>query len=90
MTKLFYKPEVRSKMQTRRRSLGLISIAQAAQTVAAQVVMLDEFLEARNIGAYLAIENELDPLPIMHCAHTLNKNLYLPVINSAAARMPTS
>jgi 5-formyltetrahydrofolate cyclo-ligase len=85
MTKQFYKPEVRSKMQARRRGLDLISIAQAAQAVAAQIVLLDEFLEARNIGSYLPIENELDPLPIMHCAHTLNKNLFLPVINSAAA-----
>jgi 5-formyltetrahydrofolate cyclo-ligase len=83
MTKLFYKPEVREKMQRRRKALDLISIAQAAQAVAAQAVMLNEFISARHIGAYLAIENELDPLPILHCAHTLSKSLYLPIIKSS-------
>ncbi len=82
---MFYKPEIRDKMQRRRKALSLVAIAQAAQAVAAQVVQIREFLHAENIGCYLAIEGELDPMPILHCAHDLKKKLYLPVINPSAA-----
>ena len=84
MAKIFYKPEIRSKMQRRRKELGLVSITQAAQAVAAQVVLLKEFLAAQHIGCYLAIEGELDPMPALLCAHTLKKKLYLPIINPAS------
>jgi 5-formyltetrahydrofolate cyclo-ligase len=80
---LFYKPEIRSRLQKRRKELGPIPILQAAQAVAAQVVQLTEFLDAQHIGCYLAIEGELDPMPIIHCAHFLKKTLYLPVISDA-------
>lgn len=79
---MFYKPEVREKMQKRRRELALVPVAQAAQAVAAEVVLLTEFLDARHIGCYLAIDNELDPMPVMYCANTLHKKIYLPVVSS--------
>jgi 5-formyltetrahydrofolate cyclo-ligase len=79
---MFYKPEVRNKMQRRRKELSLVSITQASLAAAAQAVQLPEFLEAQQIGCYLAIEGELDPLPILHCAQTLKKKLYLPVISA--------
>lgn len=82
MANLFYKPEIREKMQKRRKELGLVSVTQAAQAVGAQVVLLSEFLQAGQIGCYLSIENELDPMPLMHCAQTLKKKLYLPVIST--------
>jgi 5-formyltetrahydrofolate cyclo-ligase len=77
---LFYKPEIRSKMQQRRKALQLPAIKQAAELVAAQVIQLRSFLEASHIGCYLSIEGELDPMPIMQCADSLKKQLYLPVI----------
>ncbi len=82
MANLFYKPEIREKMQKRRKELGLVSVTQAWQAVAAQAVLLSEFLQAEQIGCYLPIENELDPLPLMLSAQTLKKKLYLPVINN--------
>lgn len=85
---MFYKPEIRDKMQRRRKELNAVSVTQAAQAVAAQIVLLSEFLDAQNIGIYLAIENELDPLPIMQCAHQLQKKLYLPVINATQPAEP--
>jgi len=82
---MFYKPEIRNRMQKWRKALGQISVTQAAQAVAAQVVQIREFLEAQHLGGYLAIENELDPMPIIQSAQNLKKKLYLPVINPAAA-----
>lgn len=81
---MFYKPEIRSKMLQRRKSLELPAIKQAAELVAAQVIQLRPFIEATHIGCYLAIEGELDPMPIMQCADSLKKQLYLPVIDTAA------
>jgi 5-formyltetrahydrofolate cyclo-ligase len=86
MANIFYKPEIRDKMQRRRKELGIVSMTQAAQAVAAQAVLLAEFLEAQHIGCYLSIEGELDPMPLMHSAQTLKKKLYLPVINITAAK----
>ncbi len=83
---MFYKPEIRDKIQQRRKELDLVSIAQASQAVAAQVVQMREFLEGRRLGAYLSIDNELDPLPILHCAQTLKKEIYLPVINANSGK----
>jgi 5-formyltetrahydrofolate cyclo-ligase len=77
---MFYKPEIRNKMRARRKSLDAIAMTQAAQAVGAKVVQIKEFLEATHIGCYLSIEGELDPMPILHCAHDLHKKLYLPVI----------
>ena len=82
---MFYKPEIRSKMQARRKALDPSAIHQAAALVAAQVIQLPQFLNARHIGCYLAIEGELDPMPIMQCANSLQKQLYLPVINTPAS-----
>lgn len=81
---MFYKPEIRSKMQQRRKALESPAIQQAAELVAAQVIQLRQFLEATHIGCYLAIEGELDPMPIMQCANSLKKQLYLPVIDAKA------
>lgn len=85
---MFYKPEIRDKMQRRRKELSAVSVAQAAQAVAAQIVLLSEFLDAQNIGTYLTIENELDPMPVMQCAHQLKKKLYLPVIQATQSEEP--
>lgn len=80
---MFYKPEIRDKMQRRRKELDLVSISQAALGAAAQVVQLSEFLNAQQIGCYLPIEGELDPSPLLHSAHNLKKKLYLPVISAS-------
>jgi 5-formyltetrahydrofolate cyclo-ligase len=87
MAKLFYKPEIREKMQRRRKGLGLVPMTQAAQAVAAQTVLINEFLNAEHIGCYLSIEGELDPMPLMNCAQTLNKKLYLPVMSHSTEVM---
>ncbi len=79
---MFYKPEIREKIQRRRRRLDAINQAQAGQRVAAQLVYLKEFLDAQHIGSYLPIEGELDTLPLMHCGQTLKKQFYLPIIPS--------
>lgn len=81
---MFYKPEIRNKMLRRRKELDEVSIAQASQAVAAQVLHIREFLNGQHLGAYLSIEGELDPMPIMNCAQTLKKKNYLPVINLSA------
>lgn len=77
---MFYKPEIREKMLRRRKQLDVVSIAQASQAVAAQVVQVREFLDARQIACYVAVEGELDPAPILHCAQMLKKQIYLPMV----------
>lgn len=86
MANLFYKPEIREKMQRRRKGLGLVHMTQTAQAAAARAVLINEFLSAEHIGCYLSIEGELDPMPLMHCAQTLNKKLYLPVMGAATEK----
>lgn len=78
---MFYKPEIREKMHNRRKRLDAVTIAQCSQSVTAQVVYLKEFLNARSIAGYLAIDGELDGLPILHCAQTLDKKIYIPMLS---------
>jgi 5-formyltetrahydrofolate cyclo-ligase len=37
-------------------------------------------LKSRRIAAYLAVDGEMDPLPLMHQLWSLGKTLYLPVL----------
>lgn len=85
---MFYKPETREKLRDKRKRLDPVSCCQAAQAVAAQIVQESSFLDSQDIACYLSDENELDPMPLMHAAETLNKNLYLPLLQAADSAHP--
>lgn len=79
---MFYKPEVRNKLRQRRADLDKASAKKASEQVAAQVIHLDCFIESKKIACYLSQENELDTMPIIHCALQANKEIYLPVVGA--------
>lgn len=77
----FYKPEIRKKMIKRREQLGKESITKVAAQVAAELVLMPPFLEAKHIGFYVATQGECDPALAAHSAYLLGKALYLPVMS---------
>lgn len=79
---MFYKPEIREKLQQRRKQLNSASMLHAAHSVAAQIVQQTSFLNSQHIACYLTDDHELDTLPLMQCATTLHKNLYIPILDS--------
>lgn len=81
---MFYKPEIREKMLRRRHQLDLVSMTQAAQAVAAQAVQVSEFLQSQHLAFYFQCDNELNTMPLMHCAENLKKKLYLPILSISA------
>ena len=81
-----FKPEIREKIQLRRRQLSAASIEQASQAVAAQLIQLPEFLDATHIASYLSIDGELDTWPLMQGTAALKKQWYLPMIASDVAK----
>jgi len=77
---MFYKPEFRKSLRSRRQQLDSASIQQAAEQVAAKLIVLPEFIKAKHIASYVSDENELDPNVIINAARHLDKHIFLPVI----------
>jgi len=79
-----YKPEIRKKIRNKRRQLKTESIKAASEQVAAQMISLTAFIQSRKIAFYLPEENELDPLPTIHCIakQAQDKMFYLPTITA--------
>ena len=55
-------------------------VAKTALQVALLLNTLDAFLDADHVGFYIAASGECDPALAAHCAHLMEKKLYLPVM----------
>ena len=71
---------LRQEMRARRRALDADARNRAAQRLAALVAKLAAYRSARIMAAYVAIEGEMDPGPLMQQAYRDGKDLYLPLV----------
>ena len=79
--------DLRHKLRARRRALDAVSRQAAAQKLAALIADLDCYRSSRHIAAYMAVEGEMDPEPLMRRADRDGKQLYLPRLAAGRARM---
>lgn len=84
-TRLHDKAELRADMIGRRRALSEARIRRASLAAVRHVQQIDGFIKARTVGAYVAVNGELDPAGILSVAETDNKKPYLPVLDERHA-----
>lgn len=68
-------------MRTRRRTLDSATRAYAAGSLTALITALPCYQSTRYLAAYVAIEGELDPEPLLKQAYRDGKYIYLPVLS---------
>ncbi|HET7922529.1 MAG TPA: 5-formyltetrahydrofolate cyclo-ligase [Gammaproteobacteria bacterium] len=71
---------MRRRLRAQRRALDPATRAQAAAALARRLSGLPVFRDALHIAGYVAVDGELDPLPLLDLAHQHGKTLYLPVV----------
>lgn len=71
---------LRRELRARRRSLSPAEQRRHAVRLAEVLGRQAPFLRARRIGAYVASDGEMDPLPLLRLAHARHKEVFLPVL----------
>ncbi len=71
---------LRQDMRARRRALDSASRTGAAESLAALLTTLPQYQSARRLAAYVTVDGELDPEPLLRYAHRDGKQIYLPVV----------
>ncbi len=78
---------LRREMRRKRRALDVASRAASAARLARRLAGSDWFLRSRRVAAYVAVDGELDPAPLLHRAWALHKSVYLPVLDPLQDRL---
>lgn len=71
---------LRKQMRARRRALSVAERHTCARQLVRRVTALKVFSHAHHIAAYLAVDGEMDPAPLLERAWELSKQVYLPVL----------
>ena len=77
---MIYKATLRKQMGALRKAKSAEEQQRAAASLVRKLHKQPTFQRAQHITAYLAINGELDPLPLLRHANRLGKTIYLPVI----------
>ncbi len=77
--------ELRRTIRAYRRALSDAEREAAAASASRHAAGLDAFREASAVAAYLAVDGELDPAPLLDEARRLGKTVYLPVLQGDGA-----
>ncbi len=72
--------DVRKRLRAARRSLTPRQREAFAQALARQLGRHPLFMNSQRIAAYLPVDGEMDPMPLVWRAWELGKTIYLPVL----------
>jgi 5-formyltetrahydrofolate cyclo-ligase len=75
---------IRREQRAQRRALSPGRREQLARRAARRLLAHPWFRNTRHIAAYLAVQGELDPAPLVAAALALGKRIYLPVLPRGA------
>ncbi|HEY5740887.1 MAG TPA: 5-formyltetrahydrofolate cyclo-ligase [Gammaproteobacteria bacterium] len=78
--------ELRQRNRKLRAELDDAALATAAAALAARVVTLPEFIAAKRVAAYAAINGEIDLRPVIERALADGKSVYLPNLDRESLR----
>lgn len=76
------KASIRQQLRQQRNTLTAEQQEQAAEQLLTNALKLDAFMSAKHIALYLPSDGEISPVPVLHKAHQLGKQCYLPVIDA--------
>lgn len=82
-----YKQKIRKSIKAKRQQLTSYQKHYAATAVWLQISRQQYFIDAQKIAFYMAIQGELDPMPILQTAFRLGKKIYLPTIDSTENKL---
>ncbi len=74
---------LRKQLRARRRALTRQQRIDASERMADKVSASRLFCNSRRIAAYLAVDAEMDPMPLIEIAWSMRKKIYLPVLSPA-------
>lgn len=77
--------ELRRRLREARRALIPEARRAAAVAAADLLAATPHYRDARRIAVYIAVDNELDPEPLVQKARAAGKQIYLPVLPGAEA-----
>lgn len=75
------RPDQRKQLRARRRRLTRQQRAAAALSLARRLAAEHIFQNSQRIAAYLPVDAEMDPTPLIERAWSLRKKIYLPVLS---------
>lgn len=73
--------KLRRELRLKRQQLSREDQQRASLAIGTRLSALPEFRRARRIAAYVGRKGEIDPMPLLHLAHTMGKHCYLPVLH---------
>ncbi|MGL5101184.1 MAG: 5-formyltetrahydrofolate cyclo-ligase [Plesiomonas sp.] len=76
---------LRQQIRTQRQQLSPAQQHIAAETLALKALKHPFFRDAQQIALYLAVDGELNTLPLIHALWQCNKQVYLPVLHPFSA-----
>ena len=71
----------RRKLRQIRNELSVEALRDASEQLAGQLLRQAAFTRAKRIAAYVGSKGEIDPMPLLHLAHDMGKQCYLPVLH---------
>ena len=77
------KPTLRQNLRQARLSLTPDLVAAYSQKITHTLLTLNTYQQARHIGCYFPMQNEVDLHPFIKQAWQIQKHIYLPVLNNA-------
>lgn len=81
---MIFPRDIRTKIRKQRQQLSPACMRSAALDASLRCFSLPRFQSAKHIALYLAVNGELDPLPLLLRAHAMGKHCYLPVLHPVA------
>lgn len=74
--------EIRERIRQARRQLSTESCHRAGRLISQRLAALPAFKEPRDVACFLSIDGEVDTRPILHTCWSMDKRVWLPVIES--------
>jgi len=78
--------ELRQRNRKLRAALSIEQLEQAAQALAAKIVVLDAYQQAQQVAAYFAVNGEIGLNPLIDHALAAGKQVYLPNLDQESLR----
>ena len=72
--------QLRKQIRAQRRALGLQQQINASEQLADKISASRIFCNSQRIAAYLPVDGEIDPMPLIELAWSMHKKIYLPVL----------
>ena len=72
---------LRRSLRATRRQISNTELQLANTRVCQTLLSQREFVTARRIAGYVGSKGEIDPMPLLHLAHLMGKQCYLPILH---------